>query len=107
MWHKVLLAIAVVINILLLGRLFLSDQGMHGYNELRVEKEALQEQLSAIEQKNLALSREIELLNSDEKYVEKIIREKLNFVQNNEIMYLFQENQPPPTPGDTSNDGKD
>lgn len=93
MWHKILLLIAVLLNVVLLGRLFLSDEGIVGYNSLKSENEELRLKLEKINEKNLALSREIELLNSDEKYLEKIIRSKLNFVKNNEILYLFQENQ--------------
>ena len=63
--------------------------------------------MQEVEQKNIALSREIELLNSDNKYIEKVIRNKLNFVKNNEILYLFQEAQPPSRRGATSDDGKD
>ena len=40
---------------------------------------------------NAGLSREIRLLQSDEKYVEKMIRQRLNFVRSNEILYLFTE----------------
>lgn len=93
MWHKILLAIAITLNVVLLGRLFLSDEGIMGYSALKSENEELRLELEKINEKNLALSREIELLNSDEKYLEKIIRSKLNFVKNNEILYLFQENQ--------------
>ena len=64
-----------------------------GYTALKSENEELRLELEAVSEKNLALSREIELLNSDEKYLEKIIRSKLNFVRDNEILYLFQENQ--------------
>lgn len=93
MWHKILLFIAVMLNIILLGRIFLSDEGISGYTALKSENEELRLELEAVSEKNLALSREIELLNSDEKYLEKIIRSKLNFVRDNEILYLFQENQ--------------
>jgi len=93
MWHKILLFIAIMLNVALLGRLFLSDEGIIGYTALKSENEDLRLELEKINEKNLALSREIELLNSDEKYLEKIIRSKLNFVKNNEILYLFQENQ--------------
>ena len=106
MWHKILLVIAVIINVLLLGRLFLDPQGIEGYTELRADSNELEKQLQEVEQKNIALSREIELLNSDDKYIEKIIRNKLNFVKNNEILYLFQEAQPPSSRGATSDDGK-
>lgn len=106
MWHKLLLTIVIILNILLLGRLFFSEQGLTGYNVLKAETTDLALELEKINEKNLALSREIELLNSDEKYIEKIIRNKLNFVKNNEILYLFQENQSPSTSGAAPDDGK-
>ena len=106
MWHKILLVIAIAVNVLLLGRLFLGQQGIEGYTALRADSNELMQQLQTVEQKNIALSREIELLNSDDKYIEKVIRNKLNFVKNNEILYLFQEAQPPSSRGATSDDGK-
>ena len=93
MWHKILLFIAVMLNIVLLGRIFFSVEGISGYTALKAENEELRLEFERVNEKNLALSREIELLNSDEKYLEKIIRSKLNFVRDNEILYLFQENQ--------------
>ena len=93
MWHKILLLIVVMLNLALLGRLFFSDQGIMGYLALKAENEELRLELEKINEKNLALSREIELLSTDAKYLEKIIRSKLNFVKDNEILYLFQNSQ--------------
>ncbi len=93
MWHKILLLIAVMLNLALLGRLFFSDQGIMGYFALKAENEEVRLEIEKIKEKNLVLSREIELLNSDSKYLEKIIRSKLNFVKDNEILYLFPNNQ--------------
>ena len=93
MWHKILLLIAVMLNLALLGRLFFSEQGIMGYLALKTESEELSLEIEKINKKNLVLSREIELLNSDTKYLEKVIRSKLNFVKDNEILYLFPTNQ--------------
>ena len=39
--------------------------------------------------RNLSLSREIRLLQTDQKYVEKMIRQRLHYLRDNEILYLF------------------
>ncbi len=106
MWHKILLLIAIIINVLLVGRLFLSEQGLEGYAELKKETAVLQEKLNSLQHKNVALSREIELLVSDDKYLEKIIRDRLNFVQKNEILYLFEDNELQDISGEKPNDRK-
>ena len=104
MWHKILLLIAVMLNLALLGRLFFSDQGIMGYLALKSENEELRLELEEINERNLVLSREIELLSSDKKYLEKVIRSKLNFVKDNEILYLFKTN--PSNSGALPDDGK-
>ena len=40
-----------------------------------------------------ALSREIRLLKTDPAYVEKVIRQRLNYVRKNEILYLFDKSR--------------
>ena len=46
------------------------------------------------ERKLADLSREIRLLQTDDSYVEKMIRQRLNYVRKNEILYLFDEARP-------------
>ena len=48
---------------------------------------------AALDEKRAALSREIRLLKTDPAYVEKVIRQRLNYVRKNEILYLFDKSR--------------
>lgn len=89
LWKAVLLILALVVNVTLLFRLFWGTQSVASYHELSEQHSALIKEIAIFDGVNAALSREIRLLQSDEKYVEKRIRQRLNFVRNNEVLYLF------------------
>ena len=89
-WRRLLLAFLLAINAILLYRLIWSDtQGVLAYKTLKERHAVLEARIKELDEKNVALSREIRLLQSDEKYLEKIIRKHLNFVKDNEILYIF------------------
>ena len=77
LWKVFILILAIIVNVVLASRLLWGP-------ELLKERDGF-------DVVNAGLSREIRLLQSDEKYVEKMIRQRLNFVRSNEILYLFTE----------------
>lgn len=99
------LGIALALNVVLFGRLLFSEQGLVAYRELKAQHLALEEAVKKADAVNLALSREIRLLQSDDRYVEKMIRKRLNFVRDNEIVYLFPD-APEARSGVGSDEGK-
>ncbi len=105
-WKLVILAIAVCLNITLAVRLIWGPQSVLSYRELRTQQVALETELAAQETHNALLSREIRLLQSDERYVEKIIRQRLNYVKENEILYLFDTGQSAAARGAEGNERK-
>jgi len=89
-WRRLLLAFLLVVNVVLAYRLIWSDtQGILAYKALKEHLAVQEGRIKDLDEKNVALSREIRLLQSDEKYLEKIIRKRLNFVKDNEILYIF------------------
>lgn len=92
-WKTIILAIALMVNGALLFRLVWGPQSLVSYQELAAQHAALLKEIEGFDTVNAGLSREIRLLQSDEKYVEKMIRQRLNFVRNNEILYLFTDRQ--------------
>lgn len=62
---------------------------MSAYRNLKEQHQILELQSKELDERNIALSREIRLLQTDEKYQEKIIRKRFNFVKDNEILYIF------------------
>lgn len=90
--RNALLVGLVVLNVLLLARLLLSGQSIFAYSRLEDRHEELSRRLEAAEARNVELTREIKRLKSDRKYQEKVVRERLNFVRKDEILYVFPEN---------------
>ncbi|GAB7022665.1 FtsB family cell division protein [Salidesulfovibrio brasiliensis] len=89
--RNVVIAVLVAVNVLLLARLLFSDQSMFAYSRLKERHEDLSRRLEEAEERNVELSREIKRLKSDRKYQEKVVRERLNFVREDEILYVFPE----------------
>ena len=85
----VLIALLLLINLFLLFRLIWSDQGVFAYLELKNRYEVLQAKIQDVDDKSLDLSQEIRRLKSDKAYQEKVIRERMNFVKKDEILYIF------------------
>ena len=104
LWKAVLLALAVFVNLTLAWRLVWGPQSLVTYRELRAQYESLEQEVARYDGINAALSREIRLLQTDAAYVEKVIRQRLNFVRDDEILYLFTEE--PQSSGATLHEGK-
>lgn len=89
--RNIVVAVLVAVNVLLLARLLFSDQSIFAYSSLKERHEELTRRLQEVEEQNVELSREIKRLKSDRKYQEKVVRERLNFVREDEILYVFPE----------------
>ena len=87
--RRLVLAVSLFLNMVLAYNLIWGERGVIAYKELRLRCDFLEERIRQAGESNLELSKEIRLLQSDEKYIEKIIRNRLNFVRGNEILYIF------------------
>lgn len=87
--RRLLLAASVILNIVLFWALVWGEQGLVAYRSLKGELDALQARAELLSEKNITLSREIKLLESDDKYIEQMIRKRLNFIKENEVWYIF------------------
>ena len=105
--RRLVLGISLVLNLLLFYNLIWGTSGAISYNELRERCAALEERIKRISEDNLSLSKEIRLLQSDEKYIEKMIRNRLNFVRGNEILYIFPDENKVEPSGVQPNEAKD
>ena len=59
------------------------------YRNLNDSLESIEDEIAVQDETNAALSREIRLLQTDSAYMERAIRQRLNFVRDNEIIYVF------------------
>ena len=97
-WRFAILALALFMNATLAVRLMWGDQSVGEWRNLKGLHNALFAELSGLDKRRAELSLEIRLLQTDPAYMEKIIRQRLNYVRNDEILYLFddagEENSP-------------
>ncbi len=103
-WRTFILIALGVINVILFYRMIWGDSGILAFNKLRTQYQGLVQELASIDHKNISLSNEIRLLKSDNNYIEKMIRQRLHYVRENEILYLFTDT--PPITGEESDEGK-
>lgn len=106
-WQKVFVGFSLVINVILAYSLIWGGQGLSAYRNLKEQHQALENRIKKLDALNIALSREIRLLQSDEKYQEKVIRNRFNFVKDNEILYIFPESRDTAKTGAGSHESKD
>lgn len=99
MWQRIFLGISLLLNIFLVLRMCLGDQGLAGYKELDRQHSELEAKLQELDEKNILLTQEIRLLDKDERYVERIIRGRLHYIRDNEVLYLFPESAFPTNRG--------
>jgi cell division protein FtsB len=89
LWKAIILVIALLVNAILVGSLFRGSHSLAGYRHLKGQKATLQSEIAAQNAANADISREIRLLQNDGRYVERMIRQRLNYVKEHEIVYLF------------------
>ncbi len=90
-WRVFILAILGLVNAVLFVRMVWGPTGLLEYRELKQRHAGLVAQIAELDARNLALSKEIRLLRSDSQYVEKMIWQRLHYVRENELLYLFDD----------------
>lgn len=88
-WRVLVLVALGVIDMALFGKMVWGPGGIVEYHELKKEYSGLQAHIAELDAKNRNLSRDIRLLQSDNQYVEKMVREKLRYLRDNEVVYIF------------------
>jgi len=89
---KSLLWITAIVAIGLAISYFFWPQFMK-YEEIKRSEKSLEIRVEAEENKNARLRREEHNLRTDPQYIEKVAREKLGLVKQDEIIYKFEEDR--------------
>ena len=89
-WRRALLITLISFNCILLFNLIWSDNGVFAFFELKARHKQLEQKLATVNNETLDLSQEIRWLKSDNAYIEKVVRSQLNYLKDNEIVYVFQ-----------------
>ena len=88
-WKFILPAAMILINAAFLAPLLWGSGSIYTWHSLKERRSELSQEVDDLNRKRSALSREIRLLKADPAYVEKVIRNRLNYVKKNEILYIF------------------
>ena len=91
MARRILLGVLIAVNVVLLFRLIWSEHGIIAYMNMRNRSVKLETQLREVDAQSLELSKEIRRLKSDRAYQEKVIRERMNYIKENEVLYIFSD----------------
>ena len=94
-----------VLNIALLFKTVWGPTGLAQYQSLKHQYQDLKDKIARLDKENVALSRDIRLMQTDSAYAEKAVRRKLHYLRDNEIVYLFTDSSGHAT-GAKTNDGK-
>ncbi len=89
MARRILLGLLIAVNVVLLFRLIWSDHGVIAFMNMRSRSMKLENQLRDVDAKSLELSNEIRRLKTDRAYQEMVIRDRMNYVKENEVLYIF------------------
>jgi cell division protein FtsB len=96
---------ALLVNTALCFRLLWGEQSLAEWHTLKATHARMLEELRGLDLLRADLSREIRLLQTDDAYVEKVIRQRLNYVRPNEILYLFDDAGQEDSPWTGTDDG--
>lgn len=106
-WRTFIILALGIANVVLFYRMIWSPNGILALKELKDRHAEMGARIAELDRRNVELSREIRLLQADDAYMEKMIRRRLHYVRDNEVLYLFTDGQTPQRRGVIANEGKD
>lgn len=90
-WKVLVLCAFGLVDLVLVYKMVWGPTGLLDYARLSEEYERAQAKQVELDAVNAALSKDIRLLRTDDKYVEQVIRQQFHYLRDNEILYLFGE----------------
>ncbi len=97
--YKLLGGIALIVGVSMVMVILFSQHGFYNVFRFRQEELRLEQENTRLAAENLRLARTIDRLQHDPEYIQDRIRQELNFVKPNEIIFQF----PPEKPGTAPN----
>ncbi len=97
----------LLINSLLFYKAVWGTGGLLDHRDLVRQQQAAEEECRRLDAENRALSRDIRLLQTDPRFVEKMVRDRLHYLRGNEILYLFDGSPKTQSSGGEAHERKD
>jgi|GEM_PF-1154966 cell division protein FtsB len=92
----VLVGVLVLLNVLLFQRILFSSQGIPGFRNQCALVEELETKVRHLKEDNQRLFNKIQAFKNSPRAQEKMVREGLGWVRENELLIEFQQKQPNP-----------
>ena len=105
LWKRLFVGFLLAVNLVFAWRLFLGEHGISAYLDLKERHRQMELDLEAAEHKSLEFSQEIRRLKSDRSHLEDVIRKRMNYLKENELLYVFSERSPGQPPAQLSGAG--
>ncbi len=86
---RVLILIGLLFAVTLMVKVFFGDRGFFGLLKIKSEYASILEEVNQLQNENVKLAEEINKLKDDKYYQEKIAREKMGFIREGEVVFLF------------------
>ena len=86
-----IIVILAIFNIAMFHKMVWGPTGLLDYYSLKDEYNSIKDEIKNCDKKNVMISNEIRLLQNDRRYIESNIRQKLHYVKDNELIYLFEQ----------------
>lgn len=93
MIRRLLVGLMFLANLLMLHRFMVSDQGYEAYQRLVGEHEHLRQEVEDLKDESVDLSQEIRWLQKGGPHMEKVIRERTNFLRDDEVVYMLTDDE--------------
>lgn len=90
MARKLLIGVLVLVNCILLYSVVFSGKGVLSLRAMREDREKLVARAALLGERSERLSQEIIWLEKGGEYTERIIRDKANFLKDDEIVYIIE-----------------
>ena len=85
------LCLLILLNCMLCYKAVWGENGLIDHGALKEQQLAAEEECKKLDEANRTLSREIRLLQTDDSFMVKMVRERLHYLRDNEILYLFDD----------------
>ena len=90
-WNKKKIFISLSLFVAIVGLLTIfGDRGLIRVYKLSKERDSIKNYNERIKAENTAMKEEMELLKTDDKYIELIARKELGMIGTNELVYQFE-----------------
>ena len=89
-----LVAVLLLLNALLFQRIFFSPQGIAGFRNQSTQVEELENKVKNLKEENQKLFNKIQAYKNSPRAQEKMVREELGWVRENELVVEFQQEKP-------------